>query len=111
MTAHHVRSYVPLVNTDDRPSEPVPQYEICVAGRLAPRWSAWFDGLTVAPDPDGNTVLRGGVADQAALHGVLQKLRDVGLPLLSLTRVPSPASTEPPARPIHEEHCHDTHDA
>lgn len=57
-----------------------------MAGRLAPRWSAWFDGLTVAPGDDGTTVLRGPVPDQAALHGLLAKLRDLGLPLISLTQ-------------------------
>jgi hypothetical protein len=67
----------------------VPQYEIRVAGRLAPRWSAWFDGLTVAAQADGTTVIRGPVVDQAALHGLLQKLRDVGIPLVSLTPLPA----------------------
>lgn len=57
-----------------------------MAGRLAPRWSAWFDGLAVAPGPDGTTVLHGPVPDQAALHGLLAKLRDLGLPLISLTQ-------------------------
>jgi hypothetical protein len=86
MTAHQVRSYGPPVST-----EPAPHYEIRIAGHLGPRWSAWFDGLTVAADDDGTTVLRGPVVDQAALHGLLQKLRDVGVPLLSLTQVPSHA--------------------
>lgn len=65
------------------------EYEIRVAGRLATRWSAWFDGLDIATDEDGITVLRGAVVDQAALHGLIQKLRDIGLPLLSLTQVPT----------------------
>ena len=70
-------------------TDPVPEYEIRVAGRLASRWSAWFDGLTIATDDDGTTVIRGPVVDQAALHGLLQKLRrDVGIPLLSLTQTP-----------------------
>jgi hypothetical protein len=60
-------------------------YEIRLQGRLGPRWSAWFDGLAVTAGPDGTTVLRGPVADQSALHGLLQRLRDLGLPLISVT--------------------------
>ena len=78
ITAHQVGSYVAPVTTNDR-TDPVPHYEIRVAGRLAPRWSAWFDGLTVAAQEDGTTVIRGAVVDQSALHGLLQKLRDVGI--------------------------------
>jgi hypothetical protein len=70
--------------------DPIPHYEIRVKGRLAPRWSAWFDGLTIDTDPeDGTTAIRGPVVDQAALHGLLQKLRDVGLALVSLTELPT----------------------
>ena len=75
--------------------EPVPHYEIRVAGRLAPRWSAWFDGLTVAAQSDGTTVISGAVVDQAALHGLLHKLRDVGIPLVSVVRLPAGASAAP----------------
>lgn len=64
------------------------QYEIRLQGHLGPRWAAWFDGLDLTTDDDGTTVLRGTVVDQAALHGLLHKLRDVGLPLVSLTQVP-----------------------
>ena len=81
--------------------DPVPEYEIRVAGRLTSRWSAWFDGLTVATD-GGITVIRGPVVDQAALHGLLQKLRDVGIPLISLTQLPPTTPTEPPAHPTKE---------
>lgn len=62
-------------------------YEIRLAARLDPRWSAWFDGLTVVNDDDGTTLIRGPVADQAALFGLLQRLRDIGVPLISLIRV------------------------
>ena len=78
-TAHHIPSYGPDVS-------PSHHYEIRVAGRLAPRWSAWLDGLVVSSGDDGTTVLRGPVTDQAALHGLLAKLRDLGLPLISLTQ-------------------------
>ena len=60
------------------------QYEIRITGHLAPRWEAWFDGLTLSTEDDGTTTIHGPVADQAALHGLLQKLRDVGLPLISV---------------------------
>ncbi len=64
-----------------------PQYEIRVKGHLDSRWSAWFDGLSLSNDIDGTTVIHGPVVDQAALHGLLQKLRDVGMPLVSVTQV------------------------
>lgn len=70
-------------------------YEIRVAGHLAPRWSAWFDGLAVATDDDGTTVIHGPVVDQAALHGLLQKVRNVGIPLVSVTQLPSAAPPAP----------------
>ncbi len=69
------------------------QYEIRVNGHLGTRWAAWFDGLAITSEGDGTTVLRGSVVDQAALHGLLQKLRDVGIPLISLTQVPSDENT------------------
>ncbi len=59
-------------------------YEICIQGYLADRWSSWFDELTVCHAPDGNTVLSGILADQAALHGVLCKIRDLNLVLVSV---------------------------
>jgi hypothetical protein len=61
-------------------------YEIRVQGRLDQRWSAWFDGLVISYDPDGSTVLRGPLVDEAALHGVLNKVRDLALPLLEVRR-------------------------
>ena len=63
-----------------------PQYVISVKGHLDARWAASFDGMTLVNEPDGTTI-RGPVVDQAALHGLLQQLRDVGIPLLSLTPV------------------------
>jgi hypothetical protein len=83
--------------------DPAPQYEIRVAGHLAPHWSTWFDGLTIDTDADGVTVLRGPVVDQAALHGLLQKLRDVGIHLISLTELRPDTPAEPTARPIQKE--------
>ena len=65
------------------------QYEIRVTGHLNSRWAAWFDGLSLTPADDGTTVIRGPIVDQAALHGVLQKLRDLGVPLISVTQLQS----------------------
>lgn len=63
------------------------RYEIRLQGHLDARWGAWFDGLTLTKESDGTTVIAGQVVDQAALHGLLQKVRDVGLPLVSVARV------------------------
>jgi hypothetical protein len=62
------------------------QYEIRLKGHLEARWAAWFDGLTVTQESDGTTVLSGSVVDQAALHGLLGKVRDLGLPLIAVNR-------------------------
>jgi hypothetical protein len=72
-------------------------YEIRVQGHLDARWAAWFDALTLTRASNGTTVIEGPVADQAALHGVLQKIRDLGLPLISVNHVtpghpPAPAA-------------------
>jgi hypothetical protein len=64
-----------------------PRYEIRLQGHLDARWATSFDGLALHHEPDGTTVLAGVVIDQAALHGVLQRIRDLGLPLISLTAV------------------------
>src|ERR1700676_4827868 len=61
--------------------------EIRLKGHLDTGWAAWFDGLTLTHDSDGTTVIHGPVADQAALHGLLQKVRDLGLPLVSVIRI------------------------
>jgi hypothetical protein len=68
------------------------RYEICLKGHLDRRWAAWFDGLSLSRKGDGTTILRGQIPDQAALHGLLQKVRDTGLPLVSVIRMePDPA--------------------
>jgi len=63
-------------------------YEIRVAGHLSPQWADWFEGMTITLEEDGNTLLTGPVADQAALHGLLKKVRDLGLSLVSVNQVP-----------------------
>jgi hypothetical protein len=62
-------------------------YRICVRGRLDDRWSDWLGDFAVQRREDGTTVLVGPVIDQAALHGVIARIRDLGLPLLSVNRV------------------------
>jgi hypothetical protein len=74
-----------------RNDETAQHYELRVEGHLDTRWTRWFDGLTLTTEDDGTTVMRGPVADQAALHGLLQRLRDLGIPLLSVTTVPADA--------------------
>jgi hypothetical protein len=64
------------------------RYEVRVNGHLGARWTASFDGLSLTNEDDGTTVIRGHLTDQAALHGLLQKLRDVGIPLVSVTQLP-----------------------
>jgi hypothetical protein len=62
-------------------------YQIRVRGVIDATWSDWFDGLTICPQANGDTLLTGPVRDQSALHGLLVKIRDLGLPLLSVKRV------------------------
>jgi hypothetical protein len=73
-------------------------YEIRVRGRLDDRWATWFDDMDVITD-DGDTVIRGQVVDQAALHGLIQRVRDLGLPLISVTNSSTNSSTGPSAGP------------
>ena len=71
------------------------RYEIRVRGVLDRRWSGWFDGLQVTSDTSGQTLIAGPVVDQAALHGLLAKVRDLGLPLLSVQQInPGPEPEE-----------------
>jgi hypothetical protein len=71
-----VRRAVPTVSGQN--------YEIRLKGHLEPRWADWFDGLTLTRESDGTTVLSGSVVDQAALHGLLGKVRDLGVPLIAV---------------------------
>lgn len=98
MRSHQVRSYVRVVKSRDRTPDLCSAssvggcdgagfYEIRVEGRLGQRWSSAFDGLEVVATDDGTTVIRGPVVDQSALHGLLHRLRDIGVDLVSLARV------------------------
>ena len=65
-------------------------YQIRVKGHLGPQWTDWFAGLTITLEDNGETLLTGSVVDQAALHGLLRKVRDLGMPLISAIRVKPP---------------------
>ncbi len=73
-------------------------YEIRLKGHLDDQWTEWFEGLTITLEEDGDTLLTGPVVDQAALHGLLKKMRDLGLPLVSVNPVEPGSSTPFPLR-------------
>ena len=62
-------------------------YQIRIKGHLSHQWADWFEGLTITLEDNGDTLLTGTVIDQAALHGLLKKVRDLGMPLISVNRV------------------------
>ena len=64
-----------------------PCYEIRLKGHLDDRWAEWFEGLTITLEDNGDTLLTGPVIDQAALHGLIKKVRDLGIPLVSVSQV------------------------
>lgn len=74
-------------------------YEIRIKGHLNNRWADWFDGLTITLEDNGDTRLTGPVVDQAALHGLLRKVRDLGLPLLSVMHVDPKQADGPAGKP------------
>ena len=73
--------------TDISTANEAGRYEIRLKGHLDNRWASWFDGMTLTTNSDGTTTITGIVVDQSALHGLLQKVRDVGVPLISVTKV------------------------
>jgi len=73
-------------------------YQIRVKGHLDSQWTDWFGGLAINLEDNGDTLLTGPIVDQAALHGLLKKVRDLGLPLISVNQVPPPESTGQPCK-------------
>ena len=71
-------------------------YEIRIQGHLDQHWTMWFEGLAISYQSDGSTLLRGPLADEAALHGVLIKVRDLALPLLAMKRITEPGTDRDP---------------
>ena len=82
---------------DEQRPEPDPdrpaRYEIRIKGHLGRQWLDWFHGLTATLEDDGNTLLSGVVVDQSALHGILKRIRDLGMPLLSVNSVDTSSET------------------
>jgi hypothetical protein len=74
------------INPKADPGQPT-VYQIRIKGHLGSRWTGWFEGLTITLEEDGDTLLTGPVVDQAALHGLLRKARDLGMPLVSVSPV------------------------
>ena len=73
-------------NSEMNPGQPL-VYQIRIKGHLGRQWTDWFEGLTITLDDNGDTLLTGSVVDQAALHGVLKKVRDLAMPLVSVSPV------------------------
>jgi hypothetical protein len=87
MTGHNrYRLMSNKFNPKTDPSQPM-VYQIRIKGHLGRQWTDWFGGLTITLEEDGDTLLTGPVVDDAALHGLLKKVRDLGMPLLSVHRV------------------------
>src|SRR5213078_1667688 len=81
------------INSGSDPGQPL-VYQIRIEGHLGRQWTDWFGGLTITLEDNGDTLLTGTVIDQAALHGLLKKVRDLGMPLLSVNRVNRTESSE-----------------
>jgi hypothetical protein len=74
-------------------------YEIRIKGHLDKRWTGWFEGMTLTLEGNGETLLSGQVTDQAALHGLLRKVRDLGMSLVSVNRIDPRQADEPEVKP------------
>lgn len=95
MTGHtRDRTMSNEINSGSEKAQPL-VYQIRIKGHLGRQWTNWFGGLTITLEDNGETLLTGPVVDQAALHGLLRKVRDVGMPLLSVSRV-EPGQAEAP---------------
>jgi hypothetical protein len=112
MAAHHIDGQPSTCCTEPRkearsvrPVREPDRYAIRVKRHLAERWAAWFDDMTLTRQADGTTVLHGPVADQSARRGLLRKVGNLGLPLVSVTPTPAiPPSTAPePPHPVDDD--------
>ncbi len=101
MTGSEHNGYRFMVNKFDPnpdPGQPI-VYQIRIKGHLGCEWTGWFGGLTIALEDNGHTLLTGPVIDQAALHGLLRTVRDLGMPLLSVVRVEPEQAGVPDIKP------------
>jgi hypothetical protein len=90
---------MPSQHDPQRDADQLIVYQIRIKGHLSRRWKDWFEGLTVTLEENGNTLLTGPVIDQAALHGILKRVRDLGMPLLSVNSIePGPQAHRPVAQ-------------
>ena len=83
-----------ILNPETDPSQPI-MYQIRIKGHLDRRWRDWFEGMSISLENNGDTLITGPVADQSALHGLVKKVRDLGLPLISANRI-DPGQTQSP---------------
>jgi hypothetical protein len=79
----------------NKQNEKATNYQIRIEGELGPQWSDWFEGLSISQEEDGTTLLTGPVSDQSALHGLLKKVRDLGIPLVSVNRMETDGCSNP----------------
>ena len=86
------------LNPTTGPGQPV-VYQIRIKGHLSRQWKDWFEGLTITLEEDGDTLITGPVVDQAALHGLLKKVRDLGMPLVSVSPVEPGQADAPDVKP------------
>lgn len=85
------------LNPTHGPGQPM-VYQIRIKGHLGPQWTDWFEGMAITPEDNGDTLVTGTVIDQAALHAVLKRVRDLNLPLLSIMEIRSRREDTPDAR-------------
>ena len=79
----------------DRQNEKAVIYQVRIEGQLGQQWTEWFEGLSITQERDGTTLLTGPVVDQSALHGLLKKVRDLGIPLVSINRIETDGYSNP----------------
>jgi hypothetical protein len=102
MPVHHTCAYLPNQGFESGRSDMSGWYEIRLDGHLDSRWTAWFDVVSLTHESNGTTVIHAQVADQSSLHGLLQKVRDIGIPLVSVAQV------EPDLSPTIQQTTHPT---